>query len=34
MLFLSLDVSQEPSLYTVKGIAILDNDGERVVAKV
>ena len=27
-------VSQEPSLYTVKAIAILDNDGERVVAKV
>ena len=25
---------KEPSLYTVKAIAILDNDGERVVAKV
>lgn len=24
---------QEPSLYTVKGIAILDNDGERILAK-
>ncbi len=29
-----LVVSQEASLYTVKAIAILDNDGERVVAKV
>ena len=25
---------KEPSLYTVKAIAILDNDGERVLAKV
>ena len=25
--------SQEPSLYVVKGIAILDNDGKRILAK-
>ena len=24
---------QEPSLYTIKGIAILDNDGHRILAK-
>lgn len=35
---LSLDIhecyiSQEPTLYTVKGMAILDNDGNRILAK-
>lgn len=24
---------QEPSLYTIKGVAILDNDGKRILAK-
>lgn len=32
--FFSILSTQEASLYTVKAIAILDNDGERVVAKV
>ena len=34
LLIVVVFVSQEASLYTVKAIAILDNDGERVVAKV
>ena len=25
---------QEPSMYTVKGVLILDNDGERILSKV
>ena len=31
---ISVLLSQEASLYTVKAIAILDNDGERILAKV
>jgi len=27
------NISQEPTLYTVKGMAILDNDGNRILAK-